>query len=95
MHVLEVAGPGQNVSLLDFDAPAPKPKKNKDGKDIPQDPIKKTVTVTSVFLHVQTGNEEAKAFYEKLGFKETAMLPEYYKIGIQPRSAWLLEKKAE
>lgn len=83
------------MSLLDPDTPSPIPKKNKEGKEIPQDPIKQQRKVTSVFLHVQTGNEDAKLFYEKFGFTETASLPEYYRVGINPRSAWLLEKKVD
>lgn len=93
-HLLDVAGPGKTVSLVDPSAPTPQPKKNKEGKQVPQETVKEGKVVESIFLHVQTGNDEAKAFYEKHGFAETGQLPEYYKVGIQPRSAWLLEKRA-
>ncbi|UZJ54046.1 hypothetical protein CBS101457_003366 [Exobasidium rhododendri] len=94
-HVLDVAGPGKTVHLIDKTASVPSPVKNKEGKDIVQEPIKEAKAVDSIFLHVQTGNDEAKAFYEKHGFTEVEMLPEYYKIGIEPRSAWLLEKMTD
>jgi GNAT superfamily N-acetyltransferase len=92
-YVLDVAGPGKTVNLIDKDAPLPKPKKNKEGKDVAQELVKEAKEVESVYLHVQTSNDEAKAFYEKHGFVQTEILPEYYKIGIEPRSAWVLEKK--
>lgn len=91
-HVLSVAGPGQTVSLNDPDVPLPKPKKDKDGKEIKQEPKKKQYKVSSVFLHVQTNNEEAKRFYGKHGFQEKDLIAEYHRLGIEPRSAWLLEK---
>jgi hypothetical protein len=94
-HILEVASPGKTVTLIDKNAPLPKPKKNKEGKEVAQEPVKENITIESIYLHVQTGNEEATAFYEKHGFTEKELLPEYYKIGIQPRSAWLLEKRAD
>lgn len=49
--------------------------------------------IVAVYLHVQTDNDEAKVFYEKHGFKEVERLDEYYHRGIEPRSAWVLEKR--
>lgn len=70
------------------------PKKAKDDKAAKTEE-RKTIksTVRSVYLHVQTSNDEARAFYESQGFQMARQIDEYYKLGISPRSAWLLEKR--
>lgn len=104
-HLLTFAGPGTELDLPDPDAPAPAPaasdKKStsasaasdKDkSKDKPAVPTKKYL-VDSVYLHVQTSNDEAREFYSKQGFTEGETIPEYYRVGVQPRSAIVLERK--
>ncbi|WFC96833.1 N-terminal methionine N(alpha)-acetyltransferase NatE [Malassezia brasiliensis] len=49
--------------------------------------------VEAVYLHVHTANEAAKQFYEQFGFQVTETVPDYFKT-LEPRSAWLLEKRA-
>ncbi|KAI3618378.1 hypothetical protein CBS9595_002741 [Malassezia furfur] len=49
--------------------------------------------VEAVYLHVHMGNEAAKQFYEQFGFQVTETVPDYYKK-LEPRTAWLLEKRA-
>ncbi|PWN98422.1 acyl-CoA N-acyltransferase [Tilletiopsis washingtonensis] len=92
-HLLSVAGVGDTVDLVDPNAPAPTPVKGKDGKETKPDPVTEQLVVESIYLHVQTGNDEAKAFYEKHGFKETKRVEDYYRANIEPRSAWLLERR--
>lgn len=103
-YVLDHAAPGKKVELSDsfFDEsnppvqtkptpPSTKPTaKASAKKDIKQT---KSYTVTKIYLHVQTSNEEAKTFYEKNGFTEKERVEQYYKSGIEPRSAWLLERR--
>lgn len=48
--------------------------------------------VKSVYLHVQTSNKGAKVFYERHGFKEISIHPNYYKK-IVPHEAWVLERE--
>ncbi|KAM0752402.1 acyl-CoA N-acyltransferase [Meredithblackwellia eburnea MCA 4105] len=48
--------------------------------------------IESVYLHVQVSNDEAKKFWERNGFTVAATVPNYYRK-IEPRDAWLLEKK--
>ncbi|KAE8215027.1 hypothetical protein CF327_g1638 [Tilletia walkeri] len=50
--------------------------------------------VQTVYMHVQTSNPEARAFYESHGFKMTKEIKEYYRKGVEPQSAWLLELRA-
>ncbi|WFD04457.1 N-terminal methionine N(alpha)-acetyltransferase NatE [Malassezia obtusa] len=50
-------------------------------------------TVEVVSLHVHTANTAARAFYERFGFEAVHTEPEYYKK-LEPRSAWVLEKRA-
>ncbi|EPQ31572.1 uncharacterized protein PFL1_00905 [Pseudozyma flocculosa PF-1] len=92
-HVLKAAGPGSTVELTDKDAPQPAPKKDKNGKEIKPEAVKVQKKVSAVYLHVQTSNDEARAFYEKLGFKVTQTIDSYYRR-IQPASAWVLELSA-
>lgn len=92
-YVLEHAAPGKKVDLSDEDktvAPV-KPKSTSTKKDIVKQT--KSYTVAKIYLHVQTSNSEAKEFYEKNGFTEKERVEEYYKVGIEPRSAWLLERQ--
>lgn len=48
--------------------------------------------VEAVYLHVQVGNENARAFYEKAGFAVVGTAENYYNK-LEPSSAWVLEKK--
>ncbi|CAD6884410.1 unnamed protein product [Tilletia controversa] len=50
--------------------------------------------VQTVYLHVQTSNPEARAFYESHGFTMAREIKEYYRKGVEPQSAWLLELRA-
>lgn len=49
--------------------------------------------VTSLYLHVQTGNDAARNLYERFGFVLSGEVPNYYR-DIQPNSAWVLQKRA-
>ena len=51
----------------------------------------KDETITEVFLHVQTSNEEAKQFYVSHGFDEVSIVENYY-VRVEPASAFLLRK---
>lgn len=96
-HVLEAAGPGKEVMLREEAnttnaSNTTKPKANDEKNDgVP--PRRRSFKVECVYLHVQTSNEEAKAFYEKNGFVVNDRVEDYYKVGISPRSAWLLERR--
>ncbi|EJD03122.1 N-acetyltransferase NAT13 [Fomitiporia mediterranea MF3/22] len=48
--------------------------------------------ISTVYLHVQCSNEDAKQFYERHGFTEAGLAVDYYKK-IEPRDAWILEYK--
>jgi GNAT superfamily N-acetyltransferase len=45
--------------------------------------------INRAVVHVQVGNDEAKRFYERLGFKEDKVVDNYY-ARMEPRAAWLL-----
>lgn len=103
-HLLTVASPGTIVSLPDPDAPAPPPAPAKkatdskaDGKDKKKKEEPKVPTkdyeIECIYLHVQTSNEEARKFYEKHNFKVGQEIKEYYRVGVEPRSAWVLESR--
>lgn len=100
-NLLTHLSPGSEVTLEDPTAPAPKapvaaaksPPSKAAAAPTPPRPTKK-YRVGSVYLHVQTSNEEAREFYKKQGFEEGETLPEYYRKGVEPRSAVLLERKA-
>ncbi|KAK4048248.1 N-acetyltransferase 5 [Microbotryomycetes sp. JL221] len=77
----------------------------KDNKDEDHDSNKQEALVQpaieSLYLHVQTSNDEAKAFWERHGFQVKARrsvhsvvdtIKNYYRK-IEPRDAWLLERK--
>lgn len=49
----------------------------------------------SIFVHVQTSNEDSKTFWQQQGFKEKETIRDYYKPDVQPRDAWVLEKEIE
>ncbi|PWZ01109.1 acyl-CoA N-acyltransferase [Testicularia cyperi] len=93
-HVLDHVSPGKTIQLIDHSAPTPKPTKDKNGKEQKPEPVKKSAKVQSIYLHVQTSNDEAKLFYEKFGFTVTQTIDSYYRR-IQPASAWLLELKGD
>ncbi|BEJ15176.1 hypothetical protein CspHIS471_0409430 [Cutaneotrichosporon sp. HIS471] len=47
--------------------------------------------INRAIVHVQVGNDEAKHFYERLGFKEDKILDNYYtSTRMEPRAAWML-----
>ncbi|CAK9780144.1 hypothetical protein CC85DRAFT_285427 [Cutaneotrichosporon oleaginosum] len=50
------------------------------------------VVINRATVHVQVGNEDAKRFYERLGFKEDKVVDNYYKNfqRMEPKAAWLL-----
>ncbi len=100
-HLVDVAKPGSKVTLADPDAPKPPPvvhapgassadKKKKEAEAAAKI-VRKEYEVEAIYLHVQTSNEEARLFYEKNGFKVAEEIKEYYRVGVEPRSAWVLE----
>ncbi|TKY85007.1 hypothetical protein EX895_006087 [Sporisorium graminicola] len=89
-HVLDHVRPGKDIQIIDKEAPTPKPKKDKNGKETKPEPVKKTVKVESIYLHVQTSNDEARTFYQKFGFQVAETIDNYYRR-IQPASAWVLQ----
>ncbi|EGF98575.1 uncharacterized protein MELLADRAFT_40782, partial [Melampsora larici-populina 98AG31] len=48
--------------------------------------------LTSVYVHVQFGNDDAKTFYERHGFVVEGEVKDYYRK-IEPRDAWILVKQ--
>jgi N-alpha-acetyltransferase 50 len=50
-----------------------------------------TPLVTSVYLHVQAGNDEALRFYTRHGFAVAETVPDYYK-NVTPTEAMVLRK---
>ena len=47
--------------------------------------------ITSIFLHVQTNNEDAIKFYKNFGFEIAGEVPDYYR-SLTPSNAYVLEK---
>lgn len=45
--------------------------------------------LSSLYLHVQISNSDAKRFYERNGFMEVGVVEDYYKK-IEPKAAWLM-----
>ncbi|KAG8977984.1 hypothetical protein FRB90_008623, partial [Tulasnella sp. 427] len=54
-------------------------------KDSPSKPLQ------SIYMHVQTSNDDARRFYERNGFREVGRVDGYYKK-LEPHDAWVLEK---
>eukprot|EP01017_Pseudomicrothorax_dubius_P044221 TRINITY_DN7453_c0_g1_i9.p1 TRINITY_DN7453_c0_g1~~TRINITY_DN7453_c0_g1_i9.p1 ORF type:complete len:216 (+),score=61.63 TRINITY_DN7453_c0_g1_i9:176-823(+) len=54
--------------------------------------IEKDKSITSIYLHVQTSNDVAVAFYQKRGFEIVQELKGYYK-DISPPDCYLLRRK--
>ena len=48
--------------------------------------------IEEIFLHVQTSNDDAKAFYLSHEFEQTPIIEDYY-TRVEPTSAFLLKKK--
>ena len=102
-HLLIFAGPGTEIDLPDpkevkktTSAAAAATTASKDSKGAKAAPVKtKGYLVSRVYLHVQTSNQEAIDFYKSQGFTEGEVLPEYYRKGVEPRSAVILEKKMD
>jgi ribosomal protein S18 acetylase RimI-like enzyme len=53
--------------------------------------LPKHPNIARVFLHVQTSNEDAIAFYKKFGFTITETIKDYYKR-ITPPDCYVLSK---
>lgn len=53
--------------------------------------VQKHPTIVRVYLHVQTSNDSAQAFYSRFGFSASGVIEGYYKH-ISPPDAVLLEK---
>eukprot|EP00250_Pteridium_aquilinum_P014085 c21768_g1_i1 orf=74-547(+) len=51
----------------------------------------KDTAISEIYLHVQTNNEEALAFYQKFGFNVTQKIEKYYS-DIEPPDCYLLVK---
>lgn len=47
--------------------------------------------ITSLYLHVQTVNEQAIRFYERNGFRIQTIVRDYYKL-IENRDAYILSR---
>lgn len=100
--------PDQEKIKASKDVTAPKSNKDKSSKSAaasatpaepkrmakPADQPTKEYRVDSIYLHVQTNNEEARKLYTSMGFQEEKIVEEYYRQGVEPRSAVLLVKKA-
>ncbi|CAO1632830.1 unnamed protein product [Sympodiomycopsis kandeliae] len=85
-HILSEVTPGSNISLPESNTP---PKDKKDPT-----PIKtKEYLVEKIYLHVQTDNQQGRQFYKNLGFTEADLIEQYYREGVQCRSAVVLEKR--
>ncbi|RYG50035.1 N-acetyltransferase [archaeon] len=56
------------------------------------DAAMKHADVKEIFLHVQSNNEEAQKFYERLGFARGEEVKGYYR-GITPPDAFIYSKK--
>lgn len=97
-HLLTACPPGSSVRVPAAAAAnaskttAKNPKGAKESKKAEEPPMEDR-TLTSIYLHVQTGNEEARQFYAKHGFELTGEVEGYYRR-IEPNSAWILERKA-
>jgi len=67
-----------------------------DGKASAQEPCEERPVVIrsigSAYVHVQFGNEDAKEFYLKRGFRVEGEVADYYRK-IEPRGAWILVKE--
>jgi ribosomal protein S18 acetylase RimI-like enzyme len=48
-------------------------------------------SITEVYLHVQTSNDEAKQFYMSSGFEDMGIIKDYYKR-IDPPDCFILKK---
>ncbi|KAG0147732.1 hypothetical protein CROQUDRAFT_670324 [Cronartium quercuum f. sp. fusiforme G11] len=48
--------------------------------------------LTSVYVHVQHGNEDAKAFYLRHGFELEGEVKDYYRK-VEPRDAWIFSRR--
>ena len=48
-------------------------------------------TISEVYLHVQSNNEEALRFYDRFGFSRGDLVPAYYKH-IEPSDAYVVRK---
>jgi len=56
------------------------------------DHAKKTNDIEEIFLHVQTSNTEALAFYKAFGFENVGIINNYYKK-ISPPDCYIVSKK--
>ncbi|GAA5887969.1 hypothetical protein JCM6882_000820 [Rhodosporidiobolus microsporus] len=70
-------------------SPADKDEKKASDEDEPE-PLKPVIE--SIYLHVQVGNDDARRFWEKWGFEVKDTVKDYYRK-LEPRDAWLLERK--
>lgn len=68
-------------------------------KSTPQEPTEssssapiKIPSISTAYVHVQAGNEDAKQFYINRGFQVDGQISEYYRK-IEPRAAWILVKQ--
>ncbi|RSH91412.1 hypothetical protein EHS25_009711 [Saitozyma podzolica] len=68
---------------------APPPLLPPDGKGKGGITVVARKAVTRAMAHVQVGNEDAKRFYERLGFKATETIDDYYSK-MEPRGAVLM-----
>lgn len=92
-HILSEVTPGSNISLPDPDVKPPPPAKTADEKKKAPPRKMKDYLVEKIYLHVQTDNQEARAFYKSMGFAEEDLIEEYYRKGVDCRSAVILAKR--
>ncbi|GAA5820644.1 hypothetical protein JCM11251_003091 [Rhodosporidiobolus azoricus] len=76
--------------------PPPQQKKADDNKaeekKDEEEPEPRRPVVESLYLHVHVGNEQGRRFWEKWGFEVKDTVKDYYRK-LEPRDAWLLERK--
>ena len=56
------------------------------------DAAKHDLSINAIYLHVQTNNLVAIAFYKKFGFEVTETIPDYYK-NISPSDCYVLKRR--
>ncbi|KAL8281151.1 hypothetical protein RQP46_006509 [Phenoliferia psychrophenolica] len=91
-HIIETAEASHRPPPEVVAPPAKKAVDPKDKKaDKPKPPPAPKPVISSLYLHVQVSNDEARRFWEKNGFKVVGTVENYYRK-IEPRNAWVLER---
>ncbi|RSH86202.1 uncharacterized protein EHS24_004433 [Apiotrichum porosum] len=69
--------------------PAPTPPATGTATRAQLKPVEPRKPINRALVHVQVGNDSARKFYERLGFKEAGVEETYY-TKMEPRAAWIL-----